>query len=117
MRSGSFLHGQPATQPNRQNLPLQKGIVMPNFDRVPSAPIQYGAVAFLRFGLRVCFGLLLTIFNGLVIYEYAPTLYRAAGHDLFWFSAVTLLFIALLKSLASVWIHMLTRTPTAERAQ
>lgn len=55
----------------------------------------------LRRGLAVC--LVLTAFNVVVVATCAGTLYRATAYDTLEQVAVTLLFAALLGSLARVW--------------
>jgi Zn-dependent M28 family amino/carboxypeptidase len=52
--------------------------------------------------LAVC--LVLTVFNAAVIGKFAGTLYRATAHNAVQQAGLTLLFAALLGSLARVWL-------------
>ena len=53
----------------------------------------------------------LTVFNGIVIAKYAPVLYIATSHHPFEQTGVTLLFVALLGSLARTWFILLSNRP------
>jgi len=57
-----------------------------------------------RFVLRVAVSVLLTTLNAGVIAVFGGTLYRATANHPLWFFGVSLLFAALLGSLARVWI-------------
>ena len=53
----------------------------------------------------------LTVFNGIVIAKYAPVLYIVTSHHPFEEAGVTLLFVALLGSLARTWFILLSNRP------
>lgn len=53
----------------------------------------------------------LTVFNGIVIAEYASALYLATSHHPFEQAGVTLLFVALLGSLARTWFISFSNRP------
>ena len=76
---------------------------MPELPRIVLSPVPYVPVLSLRLALRSMFCLVLTAFNVGVIAFAAPALYPAkAGYPLQAFG-VSLLFAALLGSLAWVW--------------
>jgi hypothetical protein len=76
---------------------------MPNSSSLASTPSAEEATATNRFrrGIAVC--LVLTAFNVVVVATCARTLYRATAYDTLEQVGVTLLFAALLGSLARVW--------------
>jgi hypothetical protein len=55
--------------------------------------------------LTIC--LVLTVFNAIIVARYAGTLYEATNHDPLQQVGVTLLFAALLGSLARMWFFTL----------
>jgi hypothetical protein len=61
--------------------------------------------------LRVVLCAVLTVFNGIVIAKYAPVLYIATSHHPVEQAGVTLLFVALLGSLARTWFILLSNRP------
>lgn len=76
---------------------------MPNPNSIASTQSVEAATPTKRFrcGLAVC--LVLTAFNVVVVATCAGTLYRATAYDTLEQLGVTLLFAALLGSLARVW--------------
>jgi hypothetical protein len=75
---------------------------MPNSNSLASTqPVETSPTNHFQRGLAVC--LVLTAFNLIVIATCAGTLYRATAHDTLEQVGVTLLFAALLGSLARVW--------------
>jgi len=67
---------------------------------------------FLRHRLAVC--LILTVFNAIVIGKFAGTLYRSTAQNALQQAGVSLLFAALLGSLARMWLLAL-RSRTRNR--
>ena len=75
---------------------------MPNSSPVASTqPVEAATTNHFQRGLAVC--LVLTAFNVVVVATCAGTLYRATTYDTLKQVGVTLLFAALLGSLARVW--------------
>lgn len=80
---------------------------MPELPRIVLSPVPYVPVLSLRFALRSLSCLALTAFNVGVIAFAAPTLYAITANHLLQVFAVSLLFAALLGSLARVWFLVL----------
>src|ERR1700734_695673 len=81
----------------------QKGLPMPDFPRIVSAPVDYVAIFSRRFALRLLICVLLTSLDGTVIALFGPTLYRATTNHLLWFNGIVVLVGALLITLIRVW--------------
>ena len=84
---------------------------MPNFRSIAPTAIVTGSSQRDRFFLSVAVCVLLTAFNAGVIAVSGRTLYVATAIHAVCFSGVTALFVALLGSLARVWIISLRRRP------
>jgi len=82
---------------------------MPNIPRVVSTPVEFVPVLSARFALRFALCLLVTSLNVAVVAIYGGTLYRASSHHPVCLAGVTVLFGALLASLARVWFVALRR--------
>jgi hypothetical protein len=76
--------------------------------RAASIAIARPTNPFLR---RLVLCAVLTVFNGIVIAKYAGVLYLATSHHRFEQAGVTLLFVALLGSLARTWFITLSNRP------
>jgi hypothetical protein len=63
------------------------------------------------FILRLALCVVLTAFNGIIVAKFAGVLYLATSHHPFQQAGVTLLFAALLGSLARTWFITLSGRP------
>ncbi|HEY0308148.1 MAG TPA: hypothetical protein VGB94_08305 [Acidobacteriaceae bacterium] len=84
---------------------------MPNFRSIASTAAADVSIPSGRFALRVAVSVLLTALNAGVIAVFGGTLYRVTANYPLWFLGVSLLFAALLGSLARVWIVTLRGRP------
>lgn len=82
---------------------------MPNMPRILSTPVEYVPILSTRFALRFALCLVVTSLNVAVVAIYGGTLYRASSHHPVCLVGVTVLFGALLVSLARVWFVALRR--------
>jgi hypothetical protein len=76
---------------------------MPNSDFVASTQAVEAASPTDHFRRRLAICLVQTAFNAIIVARYARTLYLATTHDALQQVGVTLLFAALLGSLARMW--------------
>ena len=76
---------------------------MPNSDSVASTQAVEAASPTDHFRRRLAICLVQTAFNAIIVARYAGTLYRATNQNRFQLVGVTLLFAALLGSLARMW--------------
>jgi hypothetical protein len=77
---------------------------MANSDSLAATQSVEAAASTNHFHRRLAVCLVLTVFNAAVIGKSAGTLYRATAHNAVQQAGVTLLFAALLGSLARVWL-------------
>jgi hypothetical protein len=76
---------------------------MPNSDSVASTQAVEAASPTDHFRRRLAICLVQTAFNSIIVARYARTLYLVTAHDALQQVGVTLLFAALLGSLARMW--------------
>jgi len=69
------------------------------------------AAASTRFQRRLAICLVLTVFNAIVVANFAGPLYRATTHDALQQVGLTLLFAALFGSLTRMWFLTLSSQP------
>jgi hypothetical protein len=99
------------TNVNRHLVPQKKGIVMPNSSPLASTQSLEAAASINRFQRRLAICLVLTVLNAIIVANFAGPLYRATTHDALQQIGVTLLFAALVGSLARMWFLTLTSRP------
>jgi hypothetical protein len=84
-------------------VPWKEGIAVPNSSSIASTQPVEAAASTNRFQRRLVICLVQTVFNVIVVAKFAGTLHHATAHDTLQQVGVTLLFAALLGSLARMW--------------
>lgn len=84
---------------------------MPNFNSFASTQPVEAPASTAKFARRVVICSVQSVFNAVIVARFAPVLYRATIHEPLQQTGVTLLFAALLGSLARMWFAALTTRP------